>query len=102
MPEFVIEKSMPGLGQLSPFQRDQSVRRSCSALHGVAPDVEWVKSYLTEDKCYCVFRAPSEQVLRDLIGEWGLAQPISIAQVSQVAAPDTKVEHEAETSRSGP
>ena len=40
MPEFVIEKSMPGLGRLSPFQRDQSVRRSCSTLHGVAPDVE--------------------------------------------------------------
>ena len=100
MPEFVIEKSMPGLGQLSPFQQDQSVRRSCSTLHGVAPDVEWVQSYLTQDKCYCVFRAPSEQVLRALIDEWGLAQPLSIAQVSQVAGPDTKVENETETSQS--
>lgn len=99
MPEFVIEKNMPGLGQLSPFQQDLSVRKSCSALHGVAADVEWIQSYLTEDKCYCVFRAPSEQVLRDLIDEWGLDQPISIAQVHQVAGPDTMIENEAETSQ---
>jgi len=95
MPEFVIEKSLPGLGDLSPFQRDQSVRRSCSTLHGVAPDVEWVQSYLTPDKCYCVFRAPSEQVLRDLMDEWDLPPPLSICQVDQVAGPDTKVEDEA-------
>jgi len=49
MPEFVIEKSIPGLGQLSQFQQDQTVRRSCSALHGVVADVAWVQSYLTED-----------------------------------------------------
>jgi hypothetical protein len=100
MPEFVIEKDMPGLGQLSPFQRDQSVRRSCSTLHGVAPGIEWVQSYLTEDKCYCVFRAPSEQALRDLIDEWGLPSPLSIAQVNQIAGPDTSVENEAVTSQS--
>ena len=95
MPEFVIEKSLPGLGQLSPFQQDQSVRRSCSTLHGVVPDVEWVQSFLTADKCYCVFRAPSEQVLWDLIEQWELPPPLSIAEVSQVAGPDTEVADEA-------
>ena len=90
MPEFVIEKSIPGLGQMSPFQRDQTVRRSCSPLHGVARDVEWVQSYLTQDKCYCVFRAPSEQVLWDLIEQWDLPAPLSIAQVSEVAGPNTE------------
>lgn len=92
MPEFVIEKSMPGLGQLSPLQRDLSVRRSCSTLHGVAPDVEWVRSFLTENKCYCVFRAPSEQVLWDLIKQWDLEAPISISEIKQIAGPDTQVE----------
>jgi len=92
MPEFVIEKSMPGLGQLSPFQQDLSVRRSCSTLHRVSPGVEWIQSYVTEDKCYCVFRAPSEQVLRDLIEKWELPPPLSISQVHQMAGPDTKVE----------
>lgn len=98
MPEFVIEKSMPGLGQLSAIQRDQAVRRSCSTLHRVAPDVEWIKSYLTQDKCYCVFRAPSEQLLRDLIEQWDLPRAISICEVKQIAGPDAQVENEASIS----
>ena len=88
MPDFVIEKHMPGLGELSSFGQDQAVRRSCSTLHGVAPDVEWIKSYLTNDKCYCVFRAPNEQTLRDLITQWGLEAPMSICEVKQVVGPE--------------
>ena len=87
MPEFVIEKEIAGLGQLSELQQDLAVRRSCSTLHRVAPDVEWVQSYITNDKCYCVFRAPSEQVLRDLIEQWELPPPISICEVHQVIGP---------------
>ena len=94
MPEFIIEKSMPGLGQLSAFQRDLSVRRACSTLHGVAPDVEWVKSFLTADKCYCVFRAPSAQVLHDLIKQWDLPPPISISEIKQIAGPDVQTAQE--------
>ena len=94
MPEFVIEKNMPGLGQQSAYQQDLAVRRSCSTLHGVAPGVEWVQSYLTQDKCYCVFRAPSEQVLRDLIEAWDLPPPLSICEVQQVAGPGTHVDPE--------
>ena len=89
MPEFVVEKEIIGLGQLSPFRQDQAVRRSCSTLHGIAPDVAWIQSYLTDDKCYCVFRAPSEQTLRDLIDQWDLPPPISISEVRQVIGPDT-------------
>ena len=100
MPEFIIEKSMPGLGQLSPVQRDLSIRRSCSTLHGVAPDVEWVRSYLSEDKCYCVFRAPSAQTLHDLIRQWDLPPPLSICEVKQVAGPETTVEPESASSGS--
>ena len=98
MPNYVIEKSIPGLGQLSPFQRDQTVRRGCSALHGVTPDVEWMQSYLTEDKCYCVFRAPSEQTLWDLIDQWALERPISISEVKQFADPNNAVESGSEGS----
>ncbi len=87
MPEFVIEKEVAGLGQLSPFQQDQTIRRSCSTLHGISPDVEWVQSYLTDNKVYCVFRAPSEQVLRDLIAQWELTPVISICEVHDVIGP---------------
>ena len=99
MPEFVIEKNMPGLGQLSAFQRDQAVRRGCSTLHGVIPDVEWIKSYLTADKCYCVFRAPSEQILWDLIRKWDLEPPLSICEVKQVAGPLSEIVEELKPSR---
>ena len=55
-----------------------------------------MKSYLTEDKCYCgFFRAPSEQVLRDLIKAWDLEPPLSICEVKQVARPDIEIENEA-------
>ena len=90
MPEFVIEKSVEGLGAMSRFQQDQTIRRSCSALHGVAPGVEWVQSYATQDKCYCVFHAPSAQVLWDLIEQWGLQRPISICEVHQIVQPEGK------------
>ncbi len=87
MPEFVIEKEIIGLGQMSTFQQDLAVRRSCSTLHGIAADVAWIQSYLTEDKCYCVFRAPNEQTLRDLIKQWDLPPPISISEVHQIIGP---------------
>ncbi|WP_187107847.1 nickel-binding protein [Sphingomonas xanthus] len=87
MAQFVVEKDIEGLGRLSPFQRDQTVRRSCSPLHGISPDIVWVQSYLTDDKCFCVFEAPSEQALRELIDRMGIDQPKSIAQVHEVIGP---------------
>lgn len=88
MPEFVIEKEIAGLGQQSSFQQDLSVRRSCSTLHGVAPGVEWIRSYISDDKCYCVFRAPSSQLLWDLIKQWDLPAPTSICEIHQIIGPD--------------
>lgn len=90
MPEFVIEKEIAGLGQLSAFQQDLTVRRSCSTLHGISPEVEWIQSYLTENKVYCVFRAPSEQALRDLIDQWDLPPVISISEVHHVIGPEAE------------
>jgi hypothetical protein len=87
MPEFVIEKEIRGLGDQSPFQQEQTVRRSCSTLHGISPDIAWVKSYLTQDKCYCVFRAPSAEALQELIRQMDLPPVISICEVKQVVGP---------------
>ena len=89
MAQFVIEKAIAGLGQMGAFERDQTIRRSCSPLHAISPDVAWVQSYLTDDKCYCVFNAPSEQALRDLIDQMGIDQPASINEVHDIIGPDT-------------
>ena len=88
MAEFVIEREIAGLGQQSAFQQDLSVRRSCSTLHRVAPGVEWIRSYISEDKCYCVFRAPSAKMLWELIDQWDLPPPISICEIHQIIGPD--------------
>jgi hypothetical protein len=88
MPEFVIEKNVVGLGDQSPFQQQQTIRRSCSTLHGISPDIEWVKSYLTQDKCYCVFRAPSAQALHELIAQMDLPPVVSICEVKQIVGPE--------------
>lgn len=91
MPEYVMERDLPGLSELSEFQQAQAIRRSCSSLHGIAPDVAWIRTYLTSNKVYCVFRAPSEQVLRDLIEQWGLPPALSICEISQVVEPGEKL-----------
>lgn len=88
MPEFVIEREATGVGEQSAFQQQQTVRRNCSTLHGVATGIEWLRSYLTNDKVYCVFRAPSEQALRDEIRKWDLPPPISICEIQQVIGPE--------------
>ncbi len=88
MPDYVIEKHMPGVGELGPAALTQTVRRSCSALHGVAPGIEWIRSYLTDDKVYCVYRAPSEQALRDQMERWDLPPVISICEVHGVIGPE--------------
>ena len=87
MPEYVIERDLPGLSELNEFQQAQAIRRSCSTLHGVAPDVAWIRTYLTSNKVYCVFRAPSEEVLRDLMEQWDLPPALSISEVSEVIEP---------------
>ena len=88
MPEFVIEKDVVGLGDQSPFQQQQTIRRSCSTLHGITPDVAWVKSYVTQDKCFCVFRAPSEQALRDLMTQRDLPPVLNICEIKQIVGPE--------------
>ena len=86
MPEFVIEKNMIGLGQLAPHEQQQTARKSCSALHNIAPGIEWIQSYLTENKVYCVYRAPSEQILRDYI-ELAGSEIVSISEVHTIIRP---------------
>ena len=86
MPEFVIEKDMIGLGKLAPEVQQQTAQQSCSALHNIAPGIEWIQSYLTENKVYCVYRAPNEQILREYIEKTG-AQVVSICEVHNIIRP---------------
>ncbi len=64
MPQFVIEREMPGAGQLSPEELKGASQGSCSVLRDLGPEIQWVHSYVTDDKIYCIYRAPSEDLIR--------------------------------------
>ena len=64
MPQFVIEREMPGVGSLGEEDLRGASQKSCSVLRDLGPDVQWVQSYVTDDKIYCIYRAPSEDLIR--------------------------------------
>ncbi|WP_313806962.1 DUF4242 domain-containing protein [Sphingobium sp.] len=64
MPQYVIERDMPGVGQLSGEQLRGASQGSCNVLRELGPDIQWVHSYVTDDKIYCIYRAPSEEMIR--------------------------------------
>ena len=65
MPEFVIERDMPNVGKLDEAALKGASQGSCKVLRELGPDIQWVHSYVTDDKIYCVYRAPNEQLIRD-------------------------------------
>ena len=65
MPKFVIERKIPGAGKL-PRQELQAIsRKSCDVLQSMGPSIQWVQSYVTDDKIYCVYIAPNEEMVRE-------------------------------------
>jgi len=65
MPKFVIERDLPGAGNLSPAELQGISRKSCSVLSELGPSVQWLESFVTANKIYCVYIAPNEQMLRE-------------------------------------
>ncbi len=65
MPKYMIERSVPGAGSLSVSELREITRQSCNILEGMGPDIQWVHSYVTGDKLYCVYVAPDEEAVRE-------------------------------------
>ncbi|HMI51182.1 MAG TPA: DUF4242 domain-containing protein [Candidatus Saccharimonadales bacterium] len=65
MPQFVIEREIPGAGALSEIQIRELSLRSLQTLHEMGPQIQWLHSYVTEDKVYCVYLAPDEDSIRE-------------------------------------
>jgi hypothetical protein len=65
MPKFVIEREIPGAGKLSPQELHGVSQKSCSVLRNLGPQIQWVESYVTDDKIYCVYVAPNEEIIRE-------------------------------------
>jgi len=65
MPKFLIERTIPGAGALSPAELQAISQKSCGVLREMGPAVQWVHSYVTADKVYCVYVAPDEAAVRE-------------------------------------
>jgi hypothetical protein len=65
MPKFVIEREIPGAGNLSDTELKEIARKSLEVLKGMGPGIQWLQSYVTGDKVYCVYLAPDEATIRE-------------------------------------
>jgi hypothetical protein len=65
MPKFVIERNVPGVGSLSEEQIKAISQTSCGVLQSMGPQIQWVESYVTDDKIYCIYIAPDEETVRE-------------------------------------
>ncbi len=71
MPKFLIEREIPGAGSLTAAQLQAISQKSCGVLRNMGPQIQWVHSYVTGDKIYCIYIAPSEQMVREHASQGG-------------------------------
>ncbi len=88
MPKYVIERNIPGAGKLSAKELQGISQTSCGVLREMGPQIQWVQSYVTDDKIYCVYIAPDEQSIREHAKQGGFPAD-SISPVSTIIDPST-------------
>ena len=71
MPKFLIEREIPGAGNLSADELQSISQKSCGVLQQMGPQIQWVESYVTGDKVYCVYIAPNEEMIREHAAQGG-------------------------------
>jgi cell division inhibitor SulA len=88
MPKYVIERELPGAGNLSAEDLHGVAGKSCGVLRELGPEIQWLQSYVAEDKIYCVYLAPDETLLREHAARGGF--PINkIQKVKTMIDPST-------------
>lgn len=88
MPKYVIEREIPGAGNLSPEQLKAISQTSCGVLSTMGSQIQWVHSYVTTDKIYCVYNAPNEEMVREHAQQGGFPANV-VARVSTIIDPTT-------------
>ena len=82
MPKYVIERDLPGVGKVSPKELHAISQKSCGVLDQLGPQIQWLESYVTDDKIYCVYRAPNGEMILEHARQGGF--PAN--RISQVRA----------------
>ena len=88
MPKYVIEREIPGAGKLSAAELKAISQKSCGVLQKLGPQIQWVHSYVTDDKVYCVYNAPNEEMVREHATQGGFPAN-RISQVRSLIDPTT-------------
>jgi len=88
LPKYVIERQLPGAGQLTPEQVQAASQTSCGVLRNLGPEIQWVQSYVTDDKIYCIYIAPNEQLIREHAAQGGFPAN-RISEIRTVMDPTT-------------
>lgn len=88
MPKFVIEREIPGAGKLSPADLQAISQKSCGVLNSMGPKIQWLQSFVTDNKIYCVYIAPDEATVREHAAQGGFPAN-SVAKVATVIDPTT-------------
>lgn len=88
MPKFVIEREVPGVGSLPAEQIQAIAQKSCSVLTNLGPQIQWLHSYVTDNKIYCIYIAPNETIVLEHARQGGFPAN-SVAQVRRVIDPTT-------------
>ena len=100
MPKFLIEREIPGAGNLSPQELQGISQKSCSVLKNMGPQIQWVESYVTGDKVYCVYIAPNEEMIREHATQGGFPAN-RISEIKGIIDPTT-AEEKSQSAADGP
>ena len=88
MPKFLIEREIPGASKLSAEELQGISQKSCGVLREMGPQIQWVQSYVTDEKIYCVYIAPNEDAVREHASQGGFPANC-VSRISSVIDPTT-------------
>jgi hypothetical protein len=88
MPKYLIEREIPGAGKLTEEQLKGISQTSCGVLNKMGPQIQWVQSYVTDEKVYCVYIAPNEEMVREHAKQGGFPAN-SVSEVATIIDPTT-------------
>ncbi len=88
MPKYLIEREIPGASKLSLEELQDISQKSCGVLRDMGPQIQWVQSYVTDDKIYCVYIAPDEDTVREHASQGGFPAN-RVSRISSVIDPTT-------------
>ena len=88
MPKYIIERDIPGAGKIGAADMQGIAQKSCGVLRELGPQIQWVQSYVTDDKIYCVYIAPDKEMLLDHARKGGFPAN-SVAEVKSMIDPTT-------------